>query len=756
MKKSCIFILLIVSQQIFAQKNQSLSIDDIRKKYFFIGDFTLQEEPKILKNKNLFWRYPFLPSRPLFPLDFSLPKEEIPMTKGDGLFYLHLNDGRKLFLEGQFEEARKVWLTARARFARDYPENRRMDYFIALSFLQQAKAIFTNTEADKKNSELRGLLANAATFLNWALIVKKDNLDTFLDTVTHKQLYNLAAIYYFADRYSAVYGISQKALGLIMDLGQPSSFETQFHRMLAEAYIKNRSYLEAVQELDLGIRRHKKNDVALIEMFNRVGDIYYALNNFPIATSVYEYAKQVGLTLNIIDREHIFLLTESLFWQEKFPQALKLLKYGLSEDYLKKELTPETESINDLARLRYADLLLATNQLEDAKLEYFRIMHEIRKPPVHDISEIRFYCLENLIGEGKNKIHAANFLKEKKTDINLSKEAKELAASCYTRDFVIDAKDNDKVAAIAELMKEYPQAFFAENFREPLRLAQRAKFQEMLKKGKNLDALSFFEKNRQKLFKDLSEQEKKLLFELYLQKQDYTKANEFWSEAKSTDWSKKSTKSLLSLVSYLESDVSKKTVTNKEKKTLFSMLAEKTYFDIPPPKLELTTLNLINSHSQNDKNFYGDELIFTLTKTLLSKSPASICTTVSDSIFYLKNKKIKDLKTFVQKNLEEHWATISKDEQCIEHYLSVEKDLYKTQPKTLLSIYQKRNENWEKNEVWADLNLDLAIQLRKSGNRSLSKDLLTNIIENGEENWSATKTAQQELNQEEESSFINP
>src|SRR5690606_37888292 len=105
------------------------------------------------------------------------------------------------------------------RYGTSYPYDRRNNYFIALAYLAMAKQkLDQNISLD--DDTVKGYMSNVATFLNWALITKKDHPDSLIDEVLSKQYYNLAATYFQYKQYAWAYKISAQALVGLRDKGK--------------------------------------------------------------------------------------------------------------------------------------------------------------------------------------------------------------------------------------------------------------------------------------------------------------------------------------------------------------------------------------------------------------------------------------------------------------------------------------------------------------------------------------------------------
>ncbi|RZA13404.1 MAG: hypothetical protein EOP10_29800, partial [Proteobacteria bacterium] len=150
--------------------------DEIVKNFTFIGDFDIKDETRN-NSSEIFWRYPSTIPKVNFEMKLEQSPEKLkvnfPITMGEGRAIEHLNTGRNLFLEGNYEEARQTWLSGRARFGKNYAYHRRNDYFIASAFLYKS---YKNWLANGKKwdaPDLRQDFVNGNSFLSAAFDKKK-------------------------------------------------------------------------------------------------------------------------------------------------------------------------------------------------------------------------------------------------------------------------------------------------------------------------------------------------------------------------------------------------------------------------------------------------------------------------------------------------------------------------------------------------------------------------------------------------------
>jgi tetratricopeptide (TPR) repeat protein len=123
---------------------------------------------------------------------------------------------------------------------------------------------------------------------------------------------------------------------------------------LAEAYIKNRDLLSAIQELDTAIRQDP-NEIQATRMFSRAADIYYDLNNYELAEDFYAMSSAIDRERLTYNPEQAVLRAESIFWLGRFDESEKLMR-GAVEYSLKSGASASMQASHNLpwAALRIA------------------------------------------------------------------------------------------------------------------------------------------------------------------------------------------------------------------------------------------------------------------------------------------------------------------------------------------------------------------------------------------------------------------
>lgn len=514
------------------QQEKSLSrasFKEIVERYTFVDDFVPKDSERPV-SQELFWRYPLKLEKialELYP-DFDDIKLEFPSTKGSGRAVQHLNQGRVHFLAGEYEAAKNTWLGAKARYGKDYPYHRRTDYFIGYAFLKlaiQMKRDMNTTWADPK---VRGLLANASTFFNWAFVVKRDIADEVVDYATPKGFYNLAVVYMYYERYGAAYGAAESGVNFLRKTGR-NDFRPQLKRIVAEAFIRNHDYLAAIQELDAAIRQDP-NPTQAAAAFARVGDIYFDLNNYELAEDAYALSGRIDEEFEHINPEQLIMRGESLFWLGEFSEAQKVLHFALEGQNLRKLRKPLSPEVAAYGALRWADAYLARNDLQRAKAAYHRVFTEFRGSLPARIADIRRACLELPFYQGNNVQHARDLLDQVKAKSGeLPSQAVELAWACHVGSYADRDRTPSMVERVRQFASRYPESRFLKSLAEPVRAVQSKQIDGFFAQNDPYDALSFFEKNRKTLFPKIDESLEQKLFVAYMDTFRPEAAAEFWA-----------------------------------------------------------------------------------------------------------------------------------------------------------------------------------------------------------------------------------
>jgi len=369
-------------------------------------------------------------------------------------------------------------------------------------------------------------MSHAATFLSWAFILKEDEADPVVDAAAPKGLYNLAAIYWQYGRYAGAYGAASKGLDFLRRTGR-KEYRPRFHRLLAESYIQNRSYLEAVQELDVAIRQDRDPKEAAAS-FIRAGDIYFDLNNFELADDAYALGARIDELLQLIDPVALVLRGESLFWLGRFSESQKILHFALEGPAYRQSLRPLPPAYASWAALRIADGFLARHDLDQARIEYYKVDHDYQGTLAGRIAKVRSACLELPYYHGKNVAHARELLEAAKVGPELPSLAKELAWSCQVASYARRDQTPEMLERVKTFAAAYPESRFLKSFIPPVRKFQAARIEPYFAAGDTYSALSFFEKNRKLLYAKVPKDLQVKLFSAYADIRRPKAASEFW------------------------------------------------------------------------------------------------------------------------------------------------------------------------------------------------------------------------------------
>jgi tetratricopeptide (TPR) repeat protein len=503
------------------------TIEQQIREFRFVADFSPKEETREIPGE-LFWRYPLELPKVEFPFEaeFTDLAREFPRTDGEGRAVQHLNRARTLFLEGDLEGARKSLLSAKARYGKEYSYHRRTDYLLAYVFMKEALADMAARHVDLDDPKTKGKFSNAATFLTWAFNLKKDVPDPLVDFATPKGLYNLAAIYFRYDRFAGSFGAASLGLDFLRASGR-KEFRMAFRRINAENYIKNGTFLEAVQELDEALRQdYNPADAAAI--LHRAGDIYFNLNNYELAEEAYDLGARADESLRQISPAQLILRAESLFWLKRFKEAQLMLYNALEGAAFRKQKNLPSPAAAAWGALRSADIHLALKDVEKARLGYFRVTSEHRNQVAAKVAKVRLACLELPQYQGNNITHAREELAGLRGDNDLPPGARELAWACHTASYSSRERTPEMLEKVRAFSKAWPDSRFLKEMAEPVRETQAKSIENYFGAGDDYGAIAFFENNRKRLFpKSVPPAVQQKLFRAYVDTGRSPKAIEF-------------------------------------------------------------------------------------------------------------------------------------------------------------------------------------------------------------------------------------
>lgn len=541
---------------------QQKSFDEIIQSYFFVDDFE-RKIPERDVSENLFWRYPYKIGSGSFDIifDFENIEEEIPVTVGEGKPYHYLNSGRVAFYKGDYEKAKTIWVEGRNKFKTDYPYHRRLDYFIALAFLKLAQAEIESTPEGYKGEKAIAYLNNASTFYAWSLFKKEDIKDPLFNIVSAKQTYNLAAIYYRYKRYSASYGAASRGLDLLRMNGE-QKYHTKLTRILAESFIQNRSYRDAIQSYDVTLRQSPSQlDAAAI--FSRVGDIYFDLNNYEIAVLNYELADKIYRDNDIVDVRSLIFLAESLFWSGKVERANTTFRYALSYANSSRAKNLITKNTEAFARLRLADTYLALDKIKIAKGQFYEHARDFRDESSGKIAKIRSACMDLPEFEGNNIMHARETLQALKYD-DVPPQARELAWACEVASYAQRERTVSMIDRVKVFLTQFPKSRFLKGLVKPVEDVRRAKLFTFLEEKNLYDALNYYNTHKKLLFMDLDRDTKTKLFRAAIDVSDLKTAELLYEDFNADK--DPSELNILRKITYLSEVANDKNATKEQKK----------------------------------------------------------------------------------------------------------------------------------------------------------------------------------------------
>ena len=621
----------------------------ILKNYSFVGDFSSKPEERDVYPE-IFWKYPMRLPQITFSLttDLGNPTEYMPVLKGSSRLVEHINRGRVAYLNGEYERARKLWLTAREEFKGRNPSSKRLNYYIGLAYLKIAALSEKNEKGytpDLLEKIEEGFYGNAATFLGQAFIKDKDVSDPEIDPMGPIIRYNVAAIYHRYSRFPSAYSTAEQALTMLRDQGL-NKHRYDLHRIMAEALIINGNYLDAVRDLDAAIRQDPTENNAG-DAFTRIGDVYFGLNNYETADHAYSLAIALDRGQKKISATQALLQGESLFWLGKIDRSQEMLLYGI--DGAKTAKLPVDLNTLAWAKLRFADTWLAKaaaakgverkKHLERAKIEYFRLMNDLKGSEPAVVASLRFYCGELPAYEGNNVKHARSYLEGLKKDNVLPRQGVELAWACYASSFSDRERDEEMIAKVAEFANRYPRSKFLESMTKSVKSVKASYLGEYLKAGEKEKAIAFYEKYGEQLYgRKLPPDWASELFTIYYDRLELDKAEAFWNAA--DDQKATGTADLIRRISWLEEKTANKknqalnkklnTYLNDAKKIDWNK-EDTTNFDMYVPRIRAV-----------DADFSSGTW---MTEKLLSKKPNSdqVCTEVLP-ILSNASQKEKDKK----------------------------------------------------------------------------------------------------------------
>jgi tetratricopeptide (TPR) repeat protein len=717
----------------------------IIENYLFIDDFSTKPPFRDITDQ-LFWQYRYRLPTPHFKVHAKIdaPDREMPASPGQGLPFYHINRGRVLFTKGQYMEARNVWLGARARFGNEWELDRRNDYYLALAFMKIGNEGLKAADGDFNNLEVRSSFSNAAAFLNWAYFVKEAKQDPVVERMAPKQLYNLSAIYFNYGRYAGAYGAADRGLKF-SKLNDRYEYKSYFQRILAESFIQNRSYLEAIQMFDSILRNNVEKPMAA-DIFARTGDIYYDLNNFELAEYNYALSHRISHESGQIDLQQMILRGESLFWLGKFDQAHKILKFALNSLASKKVSRELPVGWAEAASLRAADSLLASNQTIKAQVAYDDVAREFVGSEAAKVAKIRLGCLE-LPTFGKeaddNNVGHTRRLLEASKQHDIAQQARELAWACHVMSYAERERSEQMLERVKKFYEAYPYAKrFLKKMVNPVREFQATKIEFFFAAEDWHGAASFFEGNRKTLFKTVPAPVRRELFKTYTNIYKSKEAKPFLEAFDRLE--KESDKKLIrEAVYFAETGYKHKRL--PESKLLKQMGARK--WTIERTEWAELAINRIKATKTSAAQL---KWIMELEKIWALKDQNLICTNVIPTmnryfISYGKDnsKFSKQVEAFIAPQMPD---MIRKDEVCGISLLEFEFDVFQKNPEKLAAVYQSRLK-WPMIDSLVSQFWSIAEYLMGQGQTSVARQLYREIAERGPANSAKVNFAKLRLSE---------
>ena len=712
-------------------------LEKILKEYTIVGDFNLKPEIRKVSDE-VFWRYPFKIPRPTFP--FKEFPGRIPLLEGLGRPYEHMNLGRRLFDDGQFEEAKKTWLSLRARYGETFPMHRRNDFLIGMAFLKEAMA---KDKPDALAAEIRVMYSNAATFFSYAFQVKKAFNDSYVEEMSPYGLYNLAATYFKFDRFPAAFGAATEGLDFLRVTGR-KEVRADLHSILAESYILNRSYLEAAQELDTALRQDPSPELAF-RVFTRIGDIYLDLNNFELAEEAYDTGLHIGLSMDQIPSFTLAARGESLFWTGNFKEARKHFKVALESRSHLNSTESFSKDIKSLASLRLADSFLAEKDFASAKLAYFEHLRSFPDDLTAIYAQIRLACLELPEYKGNNITHARSTL-AKIREKSLIKPARELAWSCEVASYTQRERTESMLERVKKFAAEYPNSRFLASFHEPVRESQAVKIEEFVTPYEPYGLISFYEANQAILFKTVPAHIAQALFRAYIDTHQIVKAQPFSDEFLkiSVSQTPESVEDALRLnIAAAEtSDAKLKAKLTKKADSTRAQLVGKLPWNIDN---ELKLVRIL----QGDQRPITKSWILEVKLDELKRNRHIMCphilplmSELVDEPIFKKNKNlITQSKSSIENELK---RTFLDDFPCAMALLNLELKLFGKQTESFVDLLLKRD-YIPFNEDTSRFYLSLATSLENDGNEKKQIELLQFIADKKDNKFPAVRFAREQL-----------
>lgn len=509
------------------------------------------------------------------------------------------------------------------------------------------KAEERRKKAKKAREDYDKSLKRAARALSWAYIHKMNDVDPLVERAGPISYYNLAVLYAMRGNWGEAYTAANTGISFLQR-HHDKSFRPELRRMMAEAFLQNRTYWEAVSQLDFALRQDP-NLYQAADIFGRAADIYFDLNNFAIAAEIYLLAIRVNQLAGKVDPNHYVLRGEALFWLKRYKEAQIMFQYGLTSQYQPQAPIELRRDLETLASIRMADTTLALGKASAAKQAYFDHIDSYRGTDSATHAKLQLICLELPEAKLGNVRHYHDFLaKHKKplpesSETFLPPELIEIAHTCETDSFYQRKSGKELIQIVRDFAAKYPKAPALHKYRPKIAASQGKKIHRYFGKGDLAGALAFYEQNRKTLFPKVSKPLAKKLFFAYVAMHSSHRAQPFYRR----DFlATKDPQQLLLAAIYL-AERSGKTARSAaalrrlvgDQKKIAKKLAQAPQTIAWPEDSPFTVTRLLSgtglkangswlldhalSSSQNDAQLYCKRVIPLLTK-LRSKSPSSI------------------------------------------------------------------------------------------------------------------------------------
>ncbi len=676
-------------EQNYTQEQVEENFHKVIDSYYFISDFRLKPSTRPPLN-HYFWHYPLKIEDVSFELeDVQWNPELFPVTEGEGLIYQHLNRARIFYLDKKFERARNVLLSAKARAEADFKYLKRINYYIALTFLAEVpsyEAVDTFGDPEKtaeKERILKKYYANAANFMVNAFYTESD--DPLLQKNRIKSLYNISAINFRFKSYMYAYKFLNIGLDLLAKEGSTDHY-IDLLRLQAYLLQKSGSFFDAIKVYDLALRQDfiTKKDASLI--LTQAANIYFDLNNYELAEDLYEKAALVDLS-SFTPRTYA-LRAESLFWMNELDSALKMFEESKNSENFKR-VSPTNyldKDTDEFISLRVADIYLAKKDNKKATLEYFKLKHADKNSYFGQIAQVREACLDFYSMDLKNINHSREMFEtyyNSATDSNL----KELALSCLTMSY----KDTDQmVEKVREFIAMYPESDYLDSMKIPLIKKQASTINQYFKEKKYSQAIKFFETNRSTLFKNIEDPVKVKLFAAYMDTYSYDKAEEFYDSylKYGNDLKKDTPEYNLALVRLMNfyrqiNDTVKKSKTKNYNKDLNSVLKKLNETSWNKTVVDETLLSYIERFSLKNEVSDLGWMFKMVTEVDSSKEKDFKCNYTYDVYKVISTKlSSKEMKKIgltdaINKDMDGIYELVKSNETCSEKLLDIDKNVNK-------------------------------------------------------------------------------